>query len=238
MRYRDANQNGKRKPATERVLDFILSEMDEGRLKPGDRVNAARISATLELSAAPVREALSGLAGRGVLDLHPDRGAVMRPITPGEVVQLWDLIAPIGAVGLRAAANRIAAGDDPSELVRAHDWLIDRPLDRSPLGFILGLNEWHYAANRIGGNPFVNVALDRLGIPYWDRYLVNLIDVRAHIAGYLDRYRRMHEAVMVGDGEAAAATLRFHADWSIGVIKRADAAQAVGRRRRRSRAAE
>ncbi len=80
--FADADaENGKRVPATERVLDHILAEMDAGRLAAGGRVNAARIASTLELSAAPVRERSALLAGRGVLDLLPDRGAVMRPFT-------------------------------------------------------------------------------------------------------------------------------------------------------------
>lgn len=225
---------GKRVPATERVLEYILNEMDEGRLRPGDRVNAARISATLELSAAPVREALSGLAGRGVLDLLPDRGAVMRAITPGEVIQLWELITPIGAVGLRGAAKSIAAGADRGELEDAFAAIRNHPLGHPPLAFLLRLNEWHYAANRIGGNPFVTTALERLGVSYWDRYLNNLIDVHANIDGYLENYRRMHEAVTAGDAEGAAAILRHHADWSITLINNAASTlKAAGRRRRK-----
>ena len=91
-------------------FDHILAEMDAGRLRPGSRVNAARIAANLTLSVAPVREALSMLAGRGVLDLLPDRGAVMRPLTAKDVEQLWEIIAPVGGVGLDLAARAIAAG--------------------------------------------------------------------------------------------------------------------------------
>jgi DNA-binding GntR family transcriptional regulator len=217
------------------VLDHILSEMDAGRLRPGARVNAARIGATLRLSAAPVREALSVLAGRGVLDLHPDRGAIMRPITPKEVTQMWDLIASVGAVGLQSAARAVRTGADSSDLVAAFDTICREPLAAAPLEFILRLNEWHYAVNRLGGNPFVSVAFDRLGLPYWDRYLVELIDVHANIKGYLANYRRMHEAVLAGDGPAAAAIVHYHADWSVGLIKQKAASSETPRSRRSSR---
>jgi DNA-binding GntR family transcriptional regulator len=227
----DVADSGRRVPATERVLDFILSEMDHGRLAPGGRVNAARIASTLQLSAAPVREALSVLAGRGVLDLLPDRGAVMRPFLPNEVIQLWALIGPIGGVGVRLAGEAIANGADGSELDRLYERIVKQSRANGPLEFILSLNEWHYAANRIGGNPFVTEALDRLGIPYWDRYLVKLIDVPAHIGGYLENYRRLHDAVMAGDGRAAAAIVQFHADWSIELVR--EAAEKSGTRRRR-----
>jgi DNA-binding GntR family transcriptional regulator len=210
-------------PATERVLDHILEELDARRLAPGARVNAARIASQLQLSAAPVREALCVLAGRGVVDLLPDRGAVMRPITSREVRLMWELIAPVGSVGLRLAAEAIRDGGDPREIIQAHREIQRRAEQAGPLRFILGLNEWHFACNRLGGNEFVTLALERLGIAYWDRYLIGLIDVQANVAQYLENYRRMHEAVLAGDGKSGAAALEFHAQWSVDLIRRTEA---------------
>lgn len=223
----------KRASAAEGVLDFILAEMDAGRLGPGSRVNAARISATLGLSAAPVREALSILAGRGVLDLLPDRGAVMRPLSAHQVTQMWEVIAAVGAVGLRLAASAVAVGADTSELVARYQDIGREPLSVSPVAFLLRLNEYHWAVHRLGGNEFVTPALERLGVPYWDRYLAELIDVRANIDGYLTNYRRMHEAVMAGDDEAAAAIMHYHADWSVQLIRQRTQSLGNGKRRRR-----
>lgn len=228
--------NERRIPATERVLDHILAEMDAGRMAAGSRVNAAKIAATLQLSAAPVREALSVLAGRGVIDLLPDRGAVMRPFSAAEVIQLWELIAPVAAVGVTLAAEAIAAGADPTPLQRQFDRICEDPFGRGALDFILRLNDWHGVANEIGGNPFVAAILDRLGLAYWDRYLVQLIDVAANVDGYIVNYRRLHEAVMAGDGRGAAAIVHYHAEWSSALVNAAEAARPT-RRGRRSRKA-
>jgi GntR family transcriptional regulator, rspAB operon transcriptional repressor len=217
----DATGDGRRVPAVERVLDHILAEMDAGRLRPGSRVNAARIAANLTLSVAPVREALSMLAGRGVLDLLPDRGAVMRPLTVKDVEQLWEIIAPVGGVGLDLAARAIGAGADPTDVEAAYQAICHKPLSVSPLTFILRLNDYHWAVNRLAGNPYVTATLECLGVPYWDRYLVELIDVHANIDGYLTNYRRMHEAVLSADGASARAVLHYHAAWSISLIRQA-----------------
>lgn len=231
----DGNESSERRiPATERVLDHILAEMDAGRLAAGSRVNAAKIAATLQLSAAPVREALSVLAGRGVIDLLPDRGAVMRPFSAAEVIQLWELIAPVAAVGVRLAAEAIAAGADPAPLQRKFEQICEDPLGRGALDFILRLNDWHGVANEIGGNPFVAAILDRLGLAYWDRYLVQLIDVAANVGGYIANYRRLHEAVLAGDGRGGAAIVHYHAEWSTALVNAAEAARPA-RRGRRSR---
>jgi len=225
-------EDGRRIPAAERVLDFILAEMDAGRLQPGSRVNAARISDTLGLSAAPVREALSILAGRGVLNLLPDRGAIMRPFSAGEVAQLWEIIAAIGAVGVRLGAQAVGRGADPGEIVAKYQEIRRDPLAVAPVKFLLRVHEWHWAVHRLGGNDFVTSTLERLSLPYWDRYLTELIDVHANIDGYLTNYRRMHEAVMAADAESAEAIVRYHANWSIQLI-RASAEQGNVRRPRR-----
>jgi DNA-binding GntR family transcriptional regulator len=229
-------EDGKRVPAAERVLDFILAEMDAGRLGPGSRVNAARIAGTLGLSAAPVREALSILAGRGVLELLPDRGAIMRPFSAQQVTQMWEVIAAVGAVGLRLAALAVTAGADTSEVVARYQDIGGEPLAVSPVAFLLRLNGYHWAVHRLGGNEFVTPALERLGVPYWDRYLADLIDIHANIEGYLTNYRRMHEAVMAGDGEAAAAVMHYHADWSIQLIRQRTERDGDVKRRRRKAA--
>lgn len=215
------------------MLEFILDEMDAGRLSPGSRVNAARISTTLGLSAAPVREALSVLAGRGVLDLLPDRGAVIRPMTILEYCQLWDVISAIASIGIKLAAEAVKTGADASELVACHDAIAHQPLPPAPLDFILRLNDWHYAANAIGGNPVVSEAMNRLAVPYWDRYLVEIIDVYANIDGYRSNYRRIHEAVMAGDGPAAIASFQFHAAWSVELSLKSDKARPKVRRPRK-----
>ncbi len=229
----EVSDQDRRVPATERVLDYILEEMDAGRLGAGSRVNAARIATTLNLSAAPVREALSVLAGRGVIDLLPDRGAVMRPFSAAEVAQLWALIAPIASVGLNLAAEAIARGADSTLLDQQFAIICKDPLSTGPLDFMRRLNEWHRVANSIGGNPFVDEVLERLGISYWNRYLVQLIDVTAHVDRYIVNYRRMHEAVMAGDGLSAAAINQFHAEWSIELIKAAEAARPTRKRKGR-----
>ncbi|MDY6949035.1 MAG: GntR family transcriptional regulator [Pseudomonadota bacterium] len=228
----EPSKEERRVSAAERVLEHILSEMDAGSLRPGERVNAARIAATLDLSVAPVREALSVLSGRGVLDLLPDRGAVMRLLTPDDVVHLWGVLAPVAAKGLELAAQAISAGAAIAGLAAAFDRIRDQPLSVKPLAFVLRLNDWHFVANQLGGNPFVTRALEGLGVPYWDRYLVNLIDVHQNIDGYLTNYRRMHEAIVAGDAHAARAIFHYHAAWSCKLIEQAAEAQRAARGRK------
>lgn len=231
------SNSARRVPAVEVVLDHILTALETGQLHTGGRVNAARIATTLNLSVAPVREALSILAGRGVVELLPDRGAVMRQLTAQDVIQLWEIVSAIGCVGVELAAKAVAAGADTSPLIARYASIRDAPASLTPLRFLLRLNDYHWAAHDLAGNRYLTLALERLGLPYWDHYLVKFIDVRAHIDGYLGNYRRMHESILAGDAGAASAALRFHAAWSVNWIRNANAdVVPLHRGRRRAKA--
>lgn len=216
---------------TERVLNYILEELDAGRLGPGDRVNAAKVAATLEISAAPVREALAILAGRGIVDLHPDRGAIVRAMDADEVCELFEIISAVVVMANAAAARAVARGENTAEIVRAYEAIGENRAAMPPVDFYMRLNDYHFALNNLAGKRMTNEAMDRLGLPYWNRFLASFIDIHAEMPTYLNTYRRMHEAVMAGDEMAAAAVVNFHCAWSIARVKAA-AALPRGRRRR------
>lgn len=223
-------------PTTERVLNYILQELGAGRLGPGDRVNAAKVSSTLGISAAPVREALAILAGRGVVILYPDRGAIVRPLDAKDVCELWEILGGVVLIGVIDAARAVARGEKTEEIVSAYE-AIGRDLESvMPVDFYLRLNEYHYALNALAGKQLVTDAMNQLGVAYWDHYLASYIDVRAELPTYLNTYRRLHEAVMAGDEKGAAAVMQFHCTWSIGKVQ-AGAAALPSPRRRRSRKA-
>jgi DNA-binding GntR family transcriptional regulator len=220
----------RRVPANERVMSFILAQMDAGELRPGDRVNAARVAESVGLSITPVREALGQLAGRGVLDLLPDRGAVVTAMSPQDVRQLFTVVGAIATTGLEAAAEAVAQGSDTTALVRLYEAIAAWNVSEAPFTFYDLTIDWHWEANRIGGNPYVSRALERMGVNFWTRFLLRLIDIPGNIEGYHANYRRIHDAVMAGDAPSAAAAMRFHTGWSIALIEHA-AAPGVRRRK-------
>ena len=118
----------------------------------------------------------------------------MRQMTPRDVIQLWEVLTPVAAVGLDLAARAISAGMDPTPLAARFTAICDNPSAITPLRFLLRLNDYHWAAHELTGNRYLTLAVECMGVPYWDHYLVRLIDVRANIDRYLSNYRRLHES--------------------------------------------
>jgi DNA-binding GntR family transcriptional regulator len=82
-----------------RLRDMIAA----GELRPGSRVNMPRLCSRFEVSRTPLREALKVLATEGLVQLMPNRSAVVQRVTR-EIID--ELIPIVGT--LQALAGRIA----------------------------------------------------------------------------------------------------------------------------------
>ena len=62
-----------------------MADVVHGRLRAGDHLVTQELAQRFGVSHTPIREALIALAGVGVIDLLPNRGAVVRRVSPKEV---------------------------------------------------------------------------------------------------------------------------------------------------------
>jgi DNA-binding GntR family transcriptional regulator len=204
----------------QRVHETLMESLDEGVLRPGQRIKAAELAKRLGVSRAPVREALHILAGQGLVELLPDKGAIMRELSLADLIQIYEVTGPIAKVGVAAAARRIGEGDNRQRVEEAIA-RIRAARDAPPsYKFYLVLNDFHYLLNEIGQKPYVDYLLGLLNLEYWNRFLAGTIDMRLHIPGYIANYNRMADAVLAGDARAAAAVMDSHVEWSIDLLER------------------
>lgn len=205
----------------QKVYQTIMESLDSGALQPGSRIIASELAAKLGLSRAPVREALAVLAGQGLVELLPDRGAMLRPMGPKDLAQIYEVSAPVVTVGLRAAAARINEAGNADKVRAAMEAIRAAGGVAQPgVGFYLVLNDYHYIINGIAERPFVDIILRAVNIEYWNRLLVGAIDLSVHAPLYVRNYQRMTDALLDGDGDSAEAVMRFHADWCVGLLSK------------------
>lgn len=216
---RARGEPGLRTSLVHTVYAAILDALDQGMLRPGDRIVASDLAQRMGLSRAPVREALAMLAGQGVVELHPDRGAVLRALTLGDLAAIYEVRGPVAAVGVRAAAARIEEGDHAAQ-VRAAMGRV-RTAGEQPLpgiGLYSALDAYHARLNAIGERPHVDFVLRAVNLDYGNRYLVQAIDLNRHARRHVENYQRLTDAVLAGDGAAGEAILRHHCDWCVRLL--------------------
>ena len=88
----------------------------EGRLAAGTRVHEGKLCEQLGVSRTPLREALKVLAGEGLVELLPNRGAVVREVTPKDTRDMLRVLGRLeGLAGELACREASDAGDRRGE---------------------------------------------------------------------------------------------------------------------------
>ena len=92
-----------RRPLHEEAADRLRDQIVQGRLAAGARLNERLLTTQLGVSRTPLREAFKVLATEGLVELLPNRGAIVSHMDP---VRLSDILAVMGA--LEALAGQLA----------------------------------------------------------------------------------------------------------------------------------
>lgn len=89
------------------VTDHIRAGIMGGRLPVGTRLPQATLAAELGLSRTPVREALRRLQAEGVVEIIPNRGAIVRGLTPRDIREAYQVRAELEGLAAELAAQWI-----------------------------------------------------------------------------------------------------------------------------------
>ncbi len=91
----------------EGLRDLILS----GSLPSGYQLKQDEIAMRFGTSRIPVREALRQLASEGLIDFHPNRGAVVKDVSLEDVLQMLDIRIALECRALKLAIPNMAIED-------------------------------------------------------------------------------------------------------------------------------
>jgi DNA-binding GntR family transcriptional regulator len=89
------------------IVQSLLADVFQGRLRAGAHLVTQELAGRFGVSHTPVREALITLAGIGIIDLLPNRGAVVRRLTPHEVREVCQVRSVLECEATRLACGRI-----------------------------------------------------------------------------------------------------------------------------------
>ena len=99
--------------AADRAHRYVRERILSGEIAGAAMITEGEIAEATGVSRTPVREAFLRLQAEGLLALHPKRGALVQPITPGEADDVFELRELIEA----HAARRIAAFEQSIEQI-------------------------------------------------------------------------------------------------------------------------
>lgn len=112
-----------RAPLHVQVAERLRVLIDSGELAPGTRLNEIELCNTMGVSRTPLREAIRSLATEGLIELQPNRGAIVSIVSQEDVTEILPIMASLEGLGGRLAAIHM----DQSKIAQVrkiHDQMI------------------------------------------------------------------------------------------------------------------
>lgn len=109
------DRQGLASAVTAKLRDMIV----EGVLPPGTRLNERVLCEQLAVSRTPLREAFKTLAVEGLIDLLPNRGAVVAQMSVADIEQTFEVMGALEGLSGQLACERITE-DEIAEIRALH----------------------------------------------------------------------------------------------------------------------
>ena len=107
-----AEQVGPRVGATQEWIFHVLREgIISGKLPGGMQLKQDEISAALNVSHIPVREALRRVEAQGLVRIHANRGAAVTELTRSELLDMMEVRATLSVMMMRNSAPMLTRAD-------------------------------------------------------------------------------------------------------------------------------
>ena len=189
---------------TSQLRDLIV----QGHFQPGEKINEVRLGVDLGVSRTPLREAIRTLGSEGLLDLVPNRGAIVRSFSLEDVLDMMEALGIIeqGCAVLtceRATNAELGLFDERQkallETYRARDRLRYFQINQDLHAMIVGFAR-NATCKAIHGD--LQAKLKRI------RFLGN--DQPSVWARAVDEHNAINEALRRRDSDTLVTVLRAH----------------------------
>ncbi|MBI3823822.1 MAG: GntR family transcriptional regulator [Planctomycetes bacterium] len=220
LRSKPLLAHGKRRQT---IVESLLTEIFQGRLRAGQRLVTEQLARRFGVSHTPIREGLIELAGIGIVDLFPNRGAIVRPVTARDVREICHVRRILECAATRSACGRI----DLPELHRLAEGIRALTVEGTPVADAPGSPKTFVQQARVLDSRLHDLIADSCGNTYLANELSRLKTLfRAFrdVAWQHDQARNDYhriaeeghehlaivEALLDGDGKSAAKAMASH----------------------------
>ncbi|MFL4470396.1 GntR family transcriptional regulator [Tateyamaria armeniaca] len=187
----------------------LLAAIRSGDFVPGDRLRETDVAARLNLSRTPVREALRRLEADGIVEHRPRLGAIIRQLSHGELVELYEMRSVLERTAAEMAAKH--AGPAEVDALRALNAAIAASAPAEAAALNQDFHRGIYLATRnrflLDAARALNNALMLLG--------PTTLDDPERIAIVSEQHYAILDAIANGDVHAAGQTAELHLQTSL-----------------------
>jgi DNA-binding GntR family transcriptional regulator len=201
----------KQRVLSEEAYTEIKRKIVTLELRPGQRIDDHELSAELEISRTPVREALFRLGSEGLIDIDTTPGFLVKPVGLQDTASLFEAHYVITTAVAMMAARRVTS-EQLDELEEAGKVVETAIADRDYFGITAANARLHIAEARVAGNSYIEQMAtmihdqgQRLAYLCFGGSVEFREDLERHFRLVVEDHRAFFEALRAHDpGEAVA----------------------------------
>ena len=204
--------NERMQPDAERAYDFVKEKIIDGSFEPSQMLSEASLATEMGISRTPMHEAFLRLEVEGFLQLYPRRGALIVPISPQEIREVYEARLLVD----RHCAEKICAMSDAerADIADQLDATIaeqDTALDGADLRAYAQLDARFHQIIMDGGANSLLAGLGHQLRERQQRFTATAIGRNvARARPFVDQHRTLADALRTGDLDAYLSTLDTH----------------------------
>jgi DNA-binding GntR family transcriptional regulator len=191
----------------QRIYDSVFDSVMSQRLPPGTKLPEAALCELFDVTRNVVRKVLQRLAHDHIVDLRPNKGAVVASPTPEETRQIFEARRGLEAVIVRLAAQNAQPADvqDLRErMAREHEAMhrFDQP------AWSRLASSFHLRVAQLARNPI----LERYLVELLSRcsLIVALYEAPGNASCEHEEHEALVDCIALGDGDGAARLMDQH----------------------------
>ena len=201
---------------SDRVFEIVREQIVTGRLGDNAPIRQDALAAELGVSKIPLREALARLEQEGLIGSQANRGYFVRPLSAGQLDELFALRLAIEP-GAAAYAAAHAGDDERAAAVKAFERL-DSAAGGNLSEVAVRNREFHVALVRNTDRMLSAQLVERLAI-LAERYVVAHLEPAGRETRAHQEHRELLDAYLARDGAALEALLAVHIQATLDDLK-------------------
>ena len=218
MHFVEANGSGARGGTVDRLVEGLREGILNSRYAPGQRLIEADLTRDFNVSRGPLREAFRRLTAEGLLQIVPNRGALVRRLSYQETIELFQIRSALECLAVRLAAGAIDQGDNRQRFDHAIAaiWSETPRLDHP--GYHRENRKFHLSILDVCGNAQLAETSRQLQLPLLMLQLSGEMTPEMYRDSVLE-HREVASAISRGDADGAEGAMRRHLERAIRIAE-------------------
>lgn len=193
----------KNRTVAEDVADHLRMLIQAGTLRPGERLQQNKLASEFGVSSTPIREAFSKLQAQGLVHIDRYRGAVVFQPTVDDLIEAHEIREALETIAIRKAVPNLTVDDH-----EALEDLVAR-METADADWVDLNHEFHLRLYRAAHAPRLQLLIEQLRTTT-NAYLHMFKEMTSQAHRGDDEHRRILDAALSGDADAAANWTREH----------------------------